>query len=473
MVTGTLAGLLLNWTAPLCVIAIFALVGNVAAVALSADKWAYIAAGLAIVALIATLIYGATLRAGGATIRTGGLLLAWSAGLTLAALIMFALERGYILFHELLKAHWSLSSIAAAAVVAAPAVMRYLPIIRKPGVEKIVFKVALVAAAIVVPILGLVCFYTLREMNSSVPDPTAPAWSPFHFIGSIWVLVAIAVITGAFSLFVLNINLTGPHKLYRDQLSKAFVEVPKTTADIPLRDVNASEGAPYHLINTTINLPSSTSAVLRDRRGDFFLFSKHWSGARSVGYRPSNEWKSNGAEIDLATAMAISGAAASPHMGLGSMPTLAALLTFLNIRLGFWIARPGTDSGVPGFLCLLREMTGIRMTENEHWLNLSDGGHIENMGVYELLRRRCKFIICVDGEADPQSTFHGQIDSRPACADRLWYPNRAKTGRNSAGSEIKIQPHPLASFPDSISERRQAPRRNWPDALSETFFDRR
>ena len=49
------------------------------------------------------------------------------------------------------------------------------------------------------------------------------------------------------------------------------------------------------------------------------------------------------------------------------------------------------------------------MSEKEAWINLSDGGHIENMGVYELLRRRCKFIISIDGEADPQSTFQGHL----------------------------------------------------------------
>ena len=49
------------------------------------------------------------------------------------------------------------------------------------------------------------------------------------------------------------------------------------------------------------------------------------------------------------------------------------------------------------------------MSEKEAWVNLSDGGHIENMGVYELLRRRCKFIISIDGEADPQSTFQGHL----------------------------------------------------------------
>ena len=36
------------------------------------------------------------------------------------------------------------------------------------------------------------------------------------------------------------------------------------------------------------------------------------------------------------------------------------------------------------------------------YLNLSDGGHVENLALYELLRRRCKFIIAIDGEADPE-----------------------------------------------------------------------
>jgi hypothetical protein len=107
--------------------------------------------------------------------------------------------------------------------------------------------------------------------------------------------------------------------------------------------------------------------------------------------------------------MAVSGAAFSAHMGLGSMPTLTALLTVLNIRLGFWIRHPQRRGFFrsPGFLCLLRETLGLGMTETATWLNLSDGGHIENMAVYELLRRRCKFILCVDGEADPTFTFEG------------------------------------------------------------------
>ncbi len=127
-----------------------------------------------------------------------------------------------------------------------------------------------------------------------------------------------------------------------------------------------------------------------------------------VRYRPTAEWKTNGAPADLATAMAVSGAAASSHMGLESKPSLVALITFLNVRLGFWIRRPGTGGlSAPGFTCLIREMLGIFMSEQQDWVNLSDGGHIENMGAYELLRRRCKYVICVDGEEDGAYTFRG------------------------------------------------------------------
>ena len=54
-------------------------------------------------------------------------------------------------------------------------------------------------------------------------------------------------------------------------------------------------------------------------------------------------------------------------------------------------------------------MTGIAMSEKQKWVNLSDGGHIENMGVYELLRRRCKFIISVDGEVRSAVDVSGPI----------------------------------------------------------------
>ncbi len=55
---------------------------------------------------------------------------------------------------------------------------------------------------------------------------------------------------------------------------------------------------------------------------------------------------------------------------------------------------------------LLREMT-MRLDEKRDFVNLSDGGHIENLATIELLRRRCKLIVIGDGECDPQMHFTG------------------------------------------------------------------
>jgi hypothetical protein len=410
MVTSILAGLLLNWTAPLCVLAIAAFVASLLERRIAIAEWClHVANIFGVLTAVSIILFGISLRFGVRS-RLGGLLLGWGGALTVWSWMLYLVELWYPHFKDIVHTHWTFSSIIAGGVVVAPAIVRFVPIFNSPATQKWILKSALIAAGIVVPALALACFYLLRMMGELAVDQGAPVWSPLRYCDGLTVLALIACVSGAFAMFLLNINLTGPHKFYRDQLAKTFVETDADHSDIPLDGVNSSDGAPYHLMNATLNLPSSVSPVLRDRRGDFFVFAKHWSGAPSVGYFRTSKWKSNGAEVDLATAMAISGAAASPQMGLGSMPTLSALMTLLNVRLGFWIAHPMRQTiGAPGFLCLLREMTGASMSEAKPWLNVSDGGHIENTGVYELLRRRCKFIICIDGEADPESTFHGQM----------------------------------------------------------------
>ena len=267
--------------------------------------------------------------------------------------------------------------------------------------RSLVLKIALILAGVIIPLAAVALFYLAFDFGDL-------RRSDSHFPG----LLILDIFFAFVAFGILNVNLTGPHRLYRDQLARTFVQE-REDDDRPvyLKDINRNNSAPYHLINATVNLPSSTDQALRERRSDFFLFSREFCGAPSIGYQRTPDWKTNGQDADLATAMAVSGAAASSYMGLGSMPSLTALLTFLNVRLGFWILRPGYKHRfeAPGFACLIREMTGIAMSEKQKWVNLSDGGHIENMGVYELLRRRCKFIISVDGESDPQSTFQGHL----------------------------------------------------------------
>ena len=52
-------------------------------------------------------------------------------------------------------------------------------------------------------------------------------------------------------------------------------------------------------------------------------------------------------------------------------------------------------------------------------VNLSDGGHSENLGAYALLRRRCRTLVIVDAEHDTNYTFDGFRKLRRAAEDEL------------------------------------------------------
>jgi hypothetical protein len=115
-------------------------------------------------------------------------------------------------------------------------------------------------------------------------------------------------------------------------------------------------------------------------------------------------------EIYLGLAMATSGAAASPNMGYHSSPPLAFLMTMFNVRLGWWLGNTRNakdwERGGPriGLACLLSELLG-RTHNKQRNIYLSDGGHFENLGIYELVRRRCRFIIACDAGQDPEMKF--------------------------------------------------------------------
>ncbi len=236
---------------------------------------------------------------------------------------------------------------------------------------------------------------------------------------NIWILAGVTAVLAAVYFGFLNINFTSPHRLYRNKLAEAFVIQPETdtqaaypfrkAVSLPLSQIGAtSKRGPYPLINGALNVPDSANPAMQGRQTDFFLFSPAYCGSPLTNYRPTAEWEALDPHLDLATAMAISGAAAAPQMGLGTRRNLSFWLVLLNIRLGYWLRDPAKKTGrfgnSPGMFFLLKEMLGT-MDEKSQFLIVSDGGHIENLGVYELLRRRCKFIVAIDGEQDERMTF--------------------------------------------------------------------
>jgi hypothetical protein len=147
-----------------------------------------------------------------------------------------------------------------------------------------------------------------------------------------------------------DINLTSVHGLYRDRLAAAFLVGKDTKGDIGIEEdidlddiclYEARSTAPYHLINVALNLQGSKDPDIRDRRSDFFIFSRRFTGGAHTGYCRSVSMKQVFPQMDVATAMAISAAAASPNMGRATSPLLVAFMTLLNIRLGYWVPNPG------------------------------------------------------------------------------------------------------------------------------------
>lgn len=216
-----------------------------------------------------------------------------------------------------------------------------------------------------------------------------------------------------YAWFGVNINFASLHLYYRNRLARTYLRRTETADTVDpqlLSGVNGSNKAPLHLINAAVNLPASRNPELRGRNTDFFTFAQHYCGGPSVGWWPTKEWEAKDSHLDLGTAMAISGAAAAPRMGTLTSAKYTALMAMLNVRLGYWLRKPDSTSltCVPSGGYFLRELTG-KMHEDLPFLNVSDGGHIENLGFYELLRRRCRYIVAIDGESDPDHTFGGLL----------------------------------------------------------------
>jgi hypothetical protein len=247
-----------------------------------------------------------------------------------------------------------------------------------------------------------------------------PPFKPFSGLsipGGLLVVggIVISMVVGRFS----DINHVSMHRYYRDRLLEAYM--PTLTEDEAsfsgadrffLKEVETSlRGAPpYQIINTNVTTMGSSNPKYRARGGDCFIFSPCFVGSEATGYFETEEYI-NG-EMTLATAFSISGAAVDPNTGTTRSRPLSFIMTLLNARLGYWVRNPKyrallkRDRLPPVWHYVgLREMLGWRMDEKREYIRLSDGGHFENLGFYELVRRECPYIIVSDASQDPKPMF--------------------------------------------------------------------
>ena len=190
--------------------------------------------------------------------------------------------------------------------------------------------------------------------------------------------------------------------------------------DLDLRDLWPYGEKPKHyqgpipLFNATLNLVAGQDLAWRDRKGESFVLTPRYCGSKSTGYAQIPETGNLDDDLKrdpcltLGRAMAISGAAIDPNMGYLQSPALTAFLTIFNARLGYWIENPydpnrgdrwAARSPQVGGRLLLSELLG-RTTDSNAYIHLSDGGHFDNLGVYELIRRRCRYVVALDAGED-------------------------------------------------------------------------
>jgi hypothetical protein len=240
----------------------------------------------------------------------------------------------------------------------------------------------------------------------------------------------------------ININEFSMHHFYKNRLVRCYLGAsqgrkrqPNPTTgfdpqdDILLTKLAAAHGyyGPYPIVNTTVNLNRGSELARQQRKAGSFVFTPKYCGFTPEGsnadlkkiaaqtdldqhgYCPTEIFGGKGGP-HLGSAMAISGAAANPNMGFHTSGPVAFLLTIFNVRLGWWLGNPRRRKASRrlgprlSLLYLLNELTG-RTDDRSAYLNLSDGGHFDNIGLYELVRRRCRYIIIDDAEQDPGLNF--------------------------------------------------------------------
>jgi hypothetical protein len=249
---------------------------------------------------------------------------------------------------------------------------------------------------------------------------------------AIVILGAGVFIIALFANYCVNVNVFSLHSMYRLRLVRAFLGGSNfgrnadrfTNFDqndnLPQSKLKSLKEAPIHVVNTTLNLVNTQKKAWQQRKAESFTFTPFTAGSWRLGY-VSTDCFGGQSGITIGTAMAISGAAFNPNMGYNSSPLVTLLMTLFNARLGWWLPNPGwaiqrklpPDKArsylvKPGptfaLASIVSEALG-KTDDRRKWIQLSDGGHFENLGIYEMVLRRCRYIIVVDAGADRSFNF--------------------------------------------------------------------
>ena len=267
-------------------------------------------------------------------------------------------------------------------------------------------------------------------------------------------LTLLLLFVGWFMSLFISVNTFSLHGMYRDRLVRAYLGASNDRKNANIFTGFAKDDdiamhellhKPFHVVNVTLNLVAANRLAWQQRKAQSFTISPlHCGSSSKLGYRPSAQYGgdkrissdtvllnlriivrnllakigispgtavvNNG--ISLGTAIAISGAAASPSMGYHSSSVVGFIMTLLNARLGAWLGNPGAAGRdtwkLAGPRSAIRSLVSeaFGLTSNQHpYVYLSDGGHFENLGLYEMVLRRCRFILVLDAGCDAEFSY--------------------------------------------------------------------
>lgn len=271
-----------------------------------------------------------------------------------------------------------------------------------------VYSIMLLAYGVGVDLLGAI------SLNR--PNGNAAFWE-----------AAIAASLGLIATLLININHATQHRIYRDRLMEVFCaekDAIRAGEWKPAKRAQSSKGylinmvnrrRPYHLVNTCLVTTDSNKRQFRGRGGDNFILSPLFCGSDATGWVATATGMRT---LSLPTAIAISGAALNAHSGPHGTGLLrnkayAAVLSLLGLNLGYWARNPRSYASgsapklymptllLPGIAALF----GRNLSEDRNYVQLSDGGHFENLAIYELIRRKVRFLWVSDAGQDLGFTF--------------------------------------------------------------------
>jgi hypothetical protein len=310
----------------------------------------------------------------------------------------------------------------------------------------------IISIATFVFLIALFVLLARAEMNAAL---AVSSWlMPLHewqpvldpVVMAHWALAMALLILPVLLSRRLRVNRFSLNGLYRNRLDRAFLGAARIDRKAsPFTGFSARDNvrmtellAPtpqvlYPVVNVALNVTATENLAWQERKAEPFIFTPLYSGSsmlnppgvkerdRVGAYVSSADYGGNepdyrmeGTGVTLASAISISGAAASPNMGYHSSPATALLMTLFNVRLGAWLPNPaaadklgdkiGRSEPSNPLRALLNELTGST-TDTNYDIYLSDGGHFENLALYEMLRRRCRYIVVSDAGADPLCAF--------------------------------------------------------------------